>query len=148
MNRFIEAVTEFHNTFGIAGVSRMDMSNHSLNTLRLNLISEEVSELMDEVGEGFQHEDHFEFQPKVEPISRERVAKELADLLYVVIGTAVSWDVPLEEVFEEVHRSNMSKAGPDGKPIFRDDGKLLKGPDYTPAELKPIIEAHLNQPEN
>lgn len=56
------------------------------------------------------------------------VADALADMLYVIYGTAVSYGIPMDEVFSEVHASNMSKLGPDGQPIFREDGKVLKGP--------------------
>ena len=67
--------------------------------------------------------------------SWENLTKELADLLYVTIGFAVTFGLPLVEVFERVHQSNMSKLGEDGKPIYREDGKVMKGPNYRPPEL-------------
>lgn len=68
----------------------------------------------------------------------ENVADALADLMYVVLGTAVAYGIDLEPIFQEVHRSNMSKFI-DGH--RREDGKWIKGPSYSPANLQPIIEA-------
>ena len=73
------------------------------------------------------------------PLNKQKLAKELADLLYVVYGTAVSFGIPINEVFEEVHRSNMSKLV-DGKPSYREDGKVLKGPNYQPPKLDHIFK--------
>lgn len=75
-----------------------------------------------------------------EKINKANLTKELADILYVVYGTAVTFGLPLQDVFEEVHRSNMSKMGDDGKAVFREDGKVLKGPNYT----KPNLEQFFN----
>lgn len=72
--------------------------------------------------------------------SPEELTKELADLLYVVYGMAVTFGLPIDEVFERVHRSNMSKLGDDGKPIYRDDGKVLKGPNYQPPKLDDLFD--------
>lgn len=72
--------------------------------------------------------------------SPEELTKELADLLYVVYGFAVTFGLPIDEVFERVHRSNMSKLGDDGKPIYREDGKVLKGPNYQPPDLTDLFE--------
>jgi predicted HAD superfamily Cof-like phosphohydrolase len=68
-------------------------------------------------------------------VDKIKLTKELADVLYVVIGTAVAFGLPLEKAFKEVHRSNMSKLGADGKPILREDGKVLKGPNYSEADI-------------
>ena len=84
--------------------------------LRLNLLSEELEEV-------------------AEAATVENLTKELADLLYVTIGMAVTFGLPLVEVFERVHQSNMSKLGEDGKPIYREDGKVMKGPNYQPPQL-------------
>lgn len=67
------------------------------------------------------------------------IADALADLAYVVVGAAVAFGIPLDRVFDEVHRSNMSKLGEDGKPIYREDGKVLKGPNYTPPDIERSI---------
>lgn len=68
------------------------------------------------------------------------VADALGDILYVVYGAAIAYGIDIDEVFDEIHRSNMSKLGEDGKAIFREDGKILKGPNYTPPNIKAIIE--------
>ena len=63
----------------------------------------------------------------------------VCDLIYVLAGSLVSFGVDLDKCFAEVHRSNMSKLGEDGKPIVREDGKILKGPNFTPPDLRSII---------
>ena len=89
--------------------------------LREKLISEEVNEVLNAE-------------------SWENLTKELADLLSVTIGFAVTFGLPLCEVFERVHQSNMSKLGEDGKPIYREDGKVLKGPNYQPPKLDDLFD--------
>ena len=66
-------------------------------------------------------------------------ADALGDLKYVVEGAALVFGIPLEPVFMEIHRSNMSKLGTDGKPIYREDGKVLKGPNYTPPNVAAVL---------
>ena len=70
------------------------------------------------------------------------IADALGDMLYIIYGTAVSYGIPIEQVFEEIHRSNMSKLGEDGLPIRRADGKILKGPNY----FRPDIHKILTEP--
>ena len=107
---------------GNEGVVISDLNDFSdLYDLRLELISEEMEEV-------------------VEAGSMENLTKELADLLYVTIGMAVTFGLPLVEVFERVHQSNMSKLGEDGKPIYREDGKVLKGPNYQPPKLDDLFD--------
>lgn len=67
------------------------------------------------------------------------VADGLADLLYVVFGTAVAYGIPIDRVFAEVHASNMSKLGQDGRPIIGEHGKRLKGPHYRPPDIAPLL---------
>lgn len=110
-------VREFHAKFGVTDAATPDISQHI--ELRLNLISEEFSELREAL-----------FRRDV-----VEVADALADLLYVVIGSALQWGIPLERVFAEVHRSNMTKEG-GGK---RNDGKILKGPDYSPPDIAAVL---------
>ena len=69
------------------------------------------------------------------------LADGMADLIVVVCGTALSYGIPLDEVFAEVHLSNMSKLGEDGKPIYREDGKVLKGPYYHPPDIQGVLDA-------
>ena len=76
-----------------------------------------------------------------EPYCIVEVAAALTDLLYVVYGAGHAFGIDLDECFSEVHESNMSKLGEDGKPIYREDGKVMKGPHYFPPELKEILYA-------
>ena len=113
-----DMLLEFHTKFGAA----IDQPfTRELIDLRYNLINEEALEVEDELYPG---------SNSTADIDRKNLTKELADLMYVVIGTAVTFGLPLREVFEETHKSNMSKLGPDGKPILRSDGKILKGENY------------------
>jgi predicted HAD superfamily Cof-like phosphohydrolase len=70
------------------------------------------------------------------------VADALGDQLYIIYGTILKHGLQnkIEEVFKEIHRSNMSKLGADGKPIYREDGKILKGPEYFKPNIKKILE--------
>ncbi len=69
------------------------------------------------------------------------VADALADQLYILLGTMISHGMQdvIEDIFDEVHRSNMSKLGEDGKPIYREDGKILKGPNYSPPDVSKYL---------
>ncbi len=124
----IKAVELFHKSFGL-GVS--EVQNASLgerkNMLRFNLMDEENKEYL----EAAQNNDMVE------------VADALGDMLYILCGTILEHGMQykIEEVFEEIQRSNMSKLGADGKPIYREDGKVLKGPNYFKPDIKGILEA-------
>jgi predicted HAD superfamily Cof-like phosphohydrolase len=116
-----DRVREFNTVYGqIVDNPELDPATVSL---RLKLIDEECKEVI----EAFQKGDRLE------------IAKELTDLLYVVYGVGVTFGIDLDACFEEVHNSNMSKLGIDGKPIYREDGKILKGPNYRPADLTGIV---------
>lgn len=106
-------VREFHVKFGVPDSLVPDISQH--RDLRIKLIEEEFRELRDSLDQD----------------DVLGVADALADLQYVVIGSALQWGIPLDRVFAEVHRSNMTKEG-GGK---RADGKILKGPDYEPPDI-------------
>jgi predicted HAD superfamily Cof-like phosphohydrolase len=84
-------------------------------------------------------EEAAEFRAALEEGDLVAVADAVADLLYVVYGAALTFGIPAAEVFAEVHRSNMTKLGEDGLPIYREDGKVLKGPHYSPPDLAPIL---------
>ena len=71
--------------------------------------------------------------------TRENILKEMCDLLYVIFDMAATFDLPIGEAFNRVHRSNMSKLGADGKPVYREDGKVLKGPNYKEPNLKDLV---------
>lgn len=126
-----EKVIEFHKAFNLTYNSTpTNQISRDVAHLRQTLIEEEKQELffeMNELSKELSHE-------KVENIQKN-IAKELADLLYVVYGTAVSYGINIDEIFDAVHKSNMSKLGADGKPIYREDGKALKGPNYKKAEI-------------
>ena len=104
----------------------------SLLELRYDLIDEEVNEIVEEAFQDYTG------IPR-EKIDKASLTKELADLLYVTIGFAVTFGLPICEVFERVHQSNMSKLGEDGKPIYREDGKVMKGPNYQPPKLEDLF---------
>ncbi len=89
-----------------------------------------------------------EFAEYIEAAQKQNLiecAKELADLLVVVYGTAVLMGLPMGEIFEEVHRSNMSKIGADGTPAYDVGGKVVKGPNYSPPDIRGILEKHWRQ---
>ena len=71
--------------------------------------------------------------------AKAALLKELCDLQYVLSGFAVTFGLPLDEAFKRVHESNMSKLGSDGKPIYREDGKVLKGPNYKKPDLSDLV---------
>jgi len=119
MTDFVDMVSQFHGKYKhpIAG----PMTEDALN-FRFKLISEEFNELKEEV-----------YVEKAN--SKPALTKELADLLYVTIGFAVQFGLPIKEVFEEVHRSNMTKTGDK-----REDGKVLKGVDYKAPDLNKFFK--------
>ena len=94
-----------------------------VQTLRLDLIAEEFEEL----------------RAAMRAEDMVGVADALTDLLYVVYGTGHAFGIDLDSCFAEVHASNMSKLGEDGRPIYREDGKVLKGPNYFPPNLEFIL---------
>lgn len=134
---------EFHQAFGHPINEEPDLKEIEL---RMNLVAEEFKESIDEfitLWGCYKTKDFFE-KSKMEKATKETktaLSKELSDLLYVVYGTAVSFGLPLDEVFKRVHESNMSKLGEDGKPIYREDGKVLKGPNYKPVDLTDLFNA-------
>ena len=95
----------------------------STRELRLELISEEFSELAQAIDDR----------------DMIQIADALTDLLYVVYGAGHAFGIDLDECFQEVHSSNMSKLGPNGKPIHREDGKVMKGPGYFEPDLEGIL---------
>ena len=104
------------------------MPDRKTAMLRLKLILEEYEEL----------------ETAVEEQHLVGIADALTDILYVTYGAGHAFGINLDECFEEVHESNMSKLGPDGNPIYRDDGKVMKGPDYRKPDLRKILKCNLN----
>jgi phosphoribosyl-ATP pyrophosphohydrolase len=86
-------------------------------------------------------EEASEFRAALEAGDLVEVADAIADLLYVVYGAALTFGVPVKEVFAEVHRSNMTKLDDEGEPIYRGDGKVMKGPNFSPPDLLPILRS-------
>ncbi|RAV29862.1 pyrophosphohydrolase domain-containing protein [Sinomicrobium soli] len=128
MKRKLEAVGEFHRAFGL-GISDKPVADlgQDKNRLRFNLMAEENEEYLE----------------AAESNDLVEVADALGDMLYILCGTILEHGMQhkIEEVFEEIQRSNMSKLGEDGRAIYREDGKVMKGPDY----FKPDIAAVLNK---
>ena len=131
MNKYEELVLECHKA--------MEMSideQYSVNLLKLRqkLINEETQELNVEINSLI---NEIETQGSVTKETKLKMFKELADLQYVLSGMVVSLGIPMEEVFQRVHNSNMSKLV-DGKPLKREDGKFLKGPNYKKPDLSDL----------
>ena len=106
--------------------------------LGLKLIEEETEEFREAVENIFENTECGEGEDVLND-SREDLAKELADILYVCYWTAAKIGIDVNEAFRRVHASNMSKLGPDGKPVKREDGKVLKGPGYHAPDLSDIV---------
>ena len=127
-----ELLREFHETYGAA----IDKDfNLELLDLRIKLIKEEWNEVLDEVFDGCKIGLKEDKKLHPENIDKKKLTKELADLMYVTIGFATTFGLPLEEVFYEVHKSNMSKLTKDGKVLLREDGKVLKSDQYKEPDL-------------
>jgi predicted HAD superfamily Cof-like phosphohydrolase len=86
-------------------------------------------------------EEAAEFRTAVEENDIVGVADAIADLLYVTYGAALTFGIPIREVFAEVHRSNMTKLDDEGNPVYRDDGKVMKGPNFSAPSLMPLLAA-------
>ena len=127
MKNNLKAVQSFHESFGL-GVSHEMCANlgRSKNRLRFDLMDEENQEYL----EAANNNDMVE------------VADALGDMLYILCGTILEHGLQykIEEVFNEIQRSNMSKLGADGSPIYREDGKVLKGPHYFKPNIAGILE--------
>lgn len=128
MKRKLDAVKEFHDAFGLGVLNtpKAFLGNDKIQ-LRFKLMEEENEEYLEAAKEN----DLIE------------VADALGDMLYILCGTILEHGMQhkIAEVFEEIQRSNMSKLDTDGKPIYREDGKVMKGPNY----FKPNIEKILNK---
>lgn len=127
-------VKEFHNAFGLVAADYPRTQPDDLIRLRIRLIQEEFQETRTELLSLITAQN-----PRQRVAALQRLLKELADLRYVLEGTAVTFGLPINDAFTEVHRSNMSKLGLDGKPILREDGKVLKGPRYSEADMKRFV---------
>ena len=123
MSNFSKVGT-FMKTFGQEVKTKPSFSTDKINKLRLDLIKEELEELT----EAMNNKDLLE------------VADALTDILYVTYGAGHAFGIDLDKCFDEVQNSNMSKLGSDGKPIYNDAGKVMKGPDYFKPDLSKFIK--------
>ncbi|MGB0895741.1 MAG: hypothetical protein ACPGU9_02280 [Flavobacteriaceae bacterium] len=127
MKKYTDAVAEFHTAFkiGYRETPKADLGE-AKNQLRFNLMKEENEEYL----EAAQNNDLVE------------VADALGDMLYILCGTMIEHGLQdkISDVFDEIQRSNMSKLGEDGQPIYREDGKVLKGPNYFKPNFTKILD--------
>lgn len=127
MKKQLDAVKKFHDAFGLGSseTPRADLGE-SVNMLRYNLMKEENEEYLEAVRDN----------------DLTEIADALGDMLYILCGTIIEHGLQhkIEEVFDEIQRSNMSKLGEDGKPIYREDGKVMKGPNYFKPNFTEILK--------
>ena len=119
-----QKVKIFMETFGQEVKSKPSFSSEKINELRFNLIKEELDE----------------FKQALENNDLLEVADALTDILYVTYGAGHAFGINLDACFNEVQNSNMSKLGTDGKPIYNDQGKVMKGPNYFKPDLSKFIK--------
>ena len=124
----IKAVQAFHTAFGL-GYSQTPLATLGVdkNNLRFRLMDEENKEYLEAAMAG----------------DLVEVADALGDMLYILCGPIIEHGLQdkIEDVFAEIQRSNMSKLGADGKPIYREDGKVMKGPNYSPPDLAGVLSS-------
>ena len=118
-----EKVGLFMSTFGQDIKKKASLSSDKINDLRINLIEEELNELKEAVSKK----------------DLKEVADALTDILYVTYGAGHAFGINLDDCFEEVQKSNMSKLGDDGNPIYNEQGKVMKGPKYSKPDLKKFL---------
>ena len=119
-----QSVKLFMETFGQEVKSRSAFPSERITKLRYNLIKEELNE----------------FEKAVKDKDLKEVADSLTDILYVTYGAGHAFGINLDECFEEVQKSNMSKLGEDGKPIYNEQGKVMKGSKYFKPDLSKFIK--------
>tara|TARA_B100000315_G_C14211176_1_gene422121 strand:- start:43 stop:414 length:372 start_codon:yes stop_codon:yes gene_type:complete len=119
-----ENVRTFMKTYGQEVKNKSEFPDEKIIQLRFNLIKEELDE----------------FEQAIKDKNLEEVADALTDLLYVTYGAGHAFGIDLDKCFDEVQRSNMSKLGLDGKPIYNEYGKVMKGPNFTKPDLKHFIK--------
>ena len=117
------SVKKFMEIFGQEVKTKAEFPSDKIVKLRYNLIKEELDE----------------FEKALKDKNLKEVADALADILYVTYGAGHAFGIDLDKCFDEVQRSNMSKLGENGKPIYNDQGKVMKGPNYFEPNLKKYI---------
>ncbi len=118
-----ERVKMFMETFGQEIKEKACFPDEKITTLRYDLIKEELNE----------------FKEAIDKKDIKEVADALTDILYVTYGAGHAFGIDLDKCFEEVQNSNMSKLGSDGKPIYNDKGKVMKGPNYFKPDLRKFV---------
>ena len=119
-----QSVKKFMQTFGQEVKNNAEFPNEKIVKLRYELIKEELEELNQAINDK----------------DIKEVADALTDILYVTYGAGTAFGIDLDKCFDEVHQSNMSKLGSDGKPIYNEIGKVMKGPNYFKPDLKKFIK--------
>ena len=119
-----EKVGIFMTTFGQEVKTKPGLSSEKTNNLRINLINEELEE----------------FKQAIKNNDLKEAIDALTDILYVTYGAGHAFGINLDECFDEVQKSNMSKLGEDGKPIYNEAGKVMKGPNYFKPDLSKFIK--------
>ena len=119
-----EKVGLFMKTFGQEVKTTSSLSSEKINNLRISLINEELEE----------------FEEAIKNNDLKEVADALTDILYVTYGAGHAFGINLDKCFDEVQRSNMSKLGEDGKPIYNEFGKVMKGPKYFKPDLSKFLK--------
>ena len=119
-----ESVKKFMETFGQEIKEKASFPDDKITSLRYDLIEEELNELKE----------------AIDKKDIKEVADALTDILYVTYGAGHAFGIDLDKCFEEVQRSNMSKLGEDGKPIYNEKGKVMKGPKYFQPDLSKFIK--------
>tara|TARA_B000000565_G_C23556716_1_gene289764 strand:- start:189 stop:560 length:372 start_codon:yes stop_codon:yes gene_type:complete len=122
MTNFNE-VKKFMETFGQEVKTKAEFPSEKIVKLRYDLIKEELDE----------------FEEAIKTKNLKEIADSLTDILYVTYGAGHAFGIDLDKCFDEVQRSNMSKLGADGKPIYNDKGKVMKGPKYFKPDLSKFI---------
>ena len=118
------SVKKFMETFGQEVKKKAEFPSDKITKLRYDLIKEELDE----------------FEEALKSKDLKEVADSLTDILYVTYGAGHAFGIDLDKCFDEVQRSNMSKLGEDGKPIYNENGKVMKGPKYFEPNLKKFVD--------
>lgn len=127
MSNFYKSVAEFHQIFDHPIAKYPKLPDDDMRILRVNLLKEEFEEYM----RGEENDDIVD------------IADALADIIYIVCGTALAYGIPLDRVFEEVHKSNMAKLDENGNVIRREDGKILKPAGWQPPNILNVLKENM-----
>ena len=119
-----KSVKKFMETFGQEVKTKAEFPSDKIIKLRYDLIKEELDE----------------FEEAIKTRNLTEIADSLTDILYVTYGAGIAFGIDLDKCFDEVQRSNMSKLGENGKPIYNDQGKVMKGPKYFAPDLSKFIK--------